>query len=1196
MSNIRTKEYVQALLDGTIILPNPIRTNSQEEEDILRQRKETLLAEVDKIETVETQPKRFKPTSDQPIDETSDIDLMATDASATVSPLLTPSPSRREPPEVEETRQQEQSSLIIQEQMHFTNSHSSTLYPPKAVVTMTAEEQGNESDDDKSAMDQSAGEFASPNPFAALAADPSALAGRQNYILPPPATKKDLRAAKEALLERKAAEMETKRVKQASRTEANRRKLTEKFDALDPAAGITVALSQTTIAPTPEEETVPIFIEYRDFSDITTEIVVGPLRLHIQISKNLSILDGLLKTAGKLRTIRSIEDARCEIQNHVASDLRFEVRLDPSSVNMDNTSGPQNDCGFRAEFQGYEASVNKTVDHIKAKGRSRADSAFKKDDLFPYLLTKAKNRQYAFSEAGLIDKRVIAVLANDASRLASNLQYTTDRLAVDTKTLGFMATLFARVGPSFRLVSSTHLFDSMSPADTTSQQARKSANDPTLPQLRRMLQDGSVIAFIPSTQVATLEELQLSHGIGHFAWQTAKTLAPFDTWQDLTVQITSCIMQILLRSNDLEHIANLVKEQAYQALLYAPPLPSMGPPASLFIHNFPAEMTASSPDMRDLVLSEVLLINDLHDLGIDTTLCEAKILAGTWIGGLDVKKVTKDKKDLVVTSSYGMAFPLLQDAPLGCTSGRIRECTGAERSPILNERSSPAKFSTTYMASRLASSHVSKLSSPNWANMVCVVRVCSGDTGKSDMSTVQIAAVRSYFHINYQCNVILVAYSFTHKINEGRAKRFLPEVAMLVILEEEGEFSLRTQIRNDLFGPTTKHTSVIKTHGGVELELAQSSHVLLTQPPTQGPNGPRTLACTHMRCLISPDITREDLATLLTETLPPHFSKGLFLLPIKEPDQEFADWVITVSPLFTSTLMEAFQDTLQGWLLLRPPTEREPLLPYIELHLTLEAFGLYEYYSRREVAKPPSKPLPSLKKGLTDTGRNSGSRGSVTSTARTTKSGGTMPTKAASQSLSKLAKPKLTSVQAARADLHSPTSSLNTSTTSTVMVTMEYVEAIAETYFAKTVAYTTDRLEKSEAETEKKVARQEAQMLLQAEQLQTTTGTISALKEDFRASEERATSSDLENKLALATITTQQGQLNNTVVTMAALMAASERREEERALERAQDKLRQERNDELQRQSLELLARLTAQSNAHVPGGSAGQQPHNPSS
>jgi hypothetical protein len=595
--------------------------------------------------------------------------------------------------------------------------------------------------------------------------------------------------------------------------------------------------------------------------------------------------------------------------------------------------------------------------------------------------------------------------------------------------------------------------------------------------------------------------------------------------------------------------------------------------------------------MRDLVLSEVLLINDLHELGLDTNLCESKILAGTWIGGLDVKKVSKNKKDLVVTSSYGMAFPLLQDAPLGCTFGCNRECTGAERTPLPNERSSPAKISTTYMASRLATTHVSKLSSPNWATMVCIVRVCSGDTGKSDMSTVQIAAVRSYFHTNYQCNVILLAYSFTHKITGGRTKRFLPEVAMLVILEDEGEFSLRTQIRNDLFGPTTKQTSVIKSHGGVEFELAQSSQVLLTQPPIQGPNGPRTLACTHMRCLISPDITREDLATLLTGTLPPHFSKGMFLLPIKEQEQEFADWVITVSPLFTTTLMGVFQESLLGWLSSRTPTEREPLLPYIELHSTLEAFGLYEYYSCKEEAKLPSKPLPLLKKGPTDVSRITGARGSGASTARTTKSGGSLPIKSATQPLSRLTKPRLSSVQVVRPDLHSPASSLNTSTNSTVMVTMEYVEAIAEAHFAKAVAFATARLDKSEAETEKKVARQDAQLLLQAEQLQTTTGTISALKEDFRASEERATNNNLESKQSLATLNTQQVRLNDTVVTMAALMAASERREAEREQEKAQDRLRQERNDELQRQSLELLARLTAQSNAQAPGGPAGQQP-----
>jgi len=1173
MSNL-TKEEIGRRLTSVNIINSP----SLHEADSLRLRQDSHPEGTNQIETVESQTKRFKLIQE---DDALPMDFMATADSADSSQLLTPSPHGREQMEGEETCQHLPSSLAHQEDMHYSHSTSTILYPPKTAGTPTSLSD-DDSEDAMAVMTPGLG----PNPFSVLASsrNPPDVSGRCNYTLPPSA--KDGRAAKAALLARQAAALESKRTKQAINSLANKAKLDAKYDAADAAAGITSSLSQTSIHPTADTESPPILVAHDALSEITHEIVVGPFRLHVQISKDPPTLDGLLKAAGKLRTIRSVEDARCEVENYVASDLRFEVRLDPSSVNMTLTHGPQNDCGYRAELQAFE-SFTKTGAFVRDLGRARADSAFKKDHLLPYFLSKQKTPLYAASEAGLLDTRVMTVLAKDTAKLPSTLQYTTDRLAVNTASLGFIASLFARVGISYRLVSSTILFDAMSPLDTNSQQARRSFYDPTLPQLRRLLQEGAVIAFTPSTPVATLFDLQCSSGTGHFAWQASKLLAPLDSWLNLTTQITSRVMQLLLQNSELDHIASLVRDQAYQALIYSPPPPTTACPSSLFIHNFPAVMTTASPDMRALVLSEVLFLNDIYDLGLDTAHCEAKISAGAWVGGLHIKPATKDSRALVTSASYGMAFPLLSTS-LDSGLGRIRECTGAERTPAPGERHSPAKISTTYQVSRLATSHITKLTSSTWSSLICIVRVCSGDTGKSDMSTVQVTAVRSYFHTAHQCAVTLLAYSFTHTVRGGKTTRHLPEVAMAVILEDESEFSLRTHIRNDLFGPTTKQCSIIKSHGGVEFELAQSPQVLLTQPPTQGPDGPRTLACPHMRCLISPDISRAALATLLTTSLPLHYSKGLYQLPAKENGQEFSDWVITVSPLFTTSQLDIFRDALLAWTTRTLPSGGTPLHPYLELHPSLEAFGLYEYYHRKEEAPPPTKSLPLLKAGRQDQRRpqaGRGSKGSRTSSERTPKTAGLAATSVAT--------PRSGSRQAIQPDTLSPPSSLNTSTTSTLMVTKSYVDSLAEGIIAQTMAYATDRLEKSEAAMQRGLARQEAQLLQQADQLQTTTSTISVLHADLKAAELRSATTDSENKQVLATLNSQHLQLNDTLATMAALVRAQAQREELREQERVQERLRQDRSDEMLRQSLDQLGRrLTDQFPNQTLGGPGGPPPH----
>jgi chromosome segregation ATPase len=161
------------------------------------------------------------------------------------------------------------------------------------------------------------------------------------------------------------------------------------------------------------------------------------------------------------------------------------------------------------------------------------------------------------------------------------------------------------------------------------------------------------------------------------------------------------------------------------------------------------------------------------------------------------------------------------------------------------------------------------------------------------------------------------------------------------------------------------------------------------------------------------------------------------------------------------------------------------------------------------------------------------------------------------------------------------------------MVTKSYVDSLAEGIIAQTMAYATDRLEKSEAAMQRGLARQEAQLLQQADQLQTTTSTISVLHADLKAAELRSATTDSENKQVLATLNSQHLQLNDTLATMAALVRAQAQREELREQERVQERLRQDRSDEMLRQSLDQLGRrLTDQFPNQTFGGPGGPPPH----
>ena len=104
-------------------------------------------------------------------------------------------------------------------------------------------------------------------------------------------------------------------------------------------------------------------------------------------------------------------------------------------------------------------------------------------------------------------------------------------------------------------------------------------------------------------------------------------------------------------------------------------------------------------------------------------------------------------------------------------------------------------------------------------------------------------------------------------------------VILLVILEEENDWHTKFgSVRHDLFGPTTRSTSIIKTSGGLELELVQSGQVIRDHRPTPGTTGAKTVYCPLLRCLVAPEISFQTISSTLL-FLQRHLIKGLIKIP-----------------------------------------------------------------------------------------------------------------------------------------------------------------------------------------------------------------------------------------------------------------------------------------------------------------------------
>ena len=208
--------------------------------------------------------------------------------------------------------------------------------------------------------------------------------------------------------------------------------------------------------------------------------------------------------------------------------------------------------------------------------------------------------------------------------------------------------------------------------------------------------------------------------------------------------------------------------------------------------------------------------------------------------------------------------------------------------------------------------------------------------------------------MHHQVKAIPVTYAVTHKRTIGSAKEFLTEVVMMVFLEDEVIFQdARTTIRNEIFGSTSSNTSVIRSAGGINLELVPSKEFFANRPQA-GDLGAYTLTCRHLRLIVSPQMTRTDVITVALKTHPAHLIRGVFIIPYNNINQAYSEYVITVSPMFTESQADALRITLGEWRKPRPADRADlaegtdsqlPLLePAVDLHCVLDTMDSYAYY------------------------------------------------------------------------------------------------------------------------------------------------------------------------------------------------------------------------------------------------------------
>lgn len=1174
-SHQTTKAEVALSLGIAIIEPNKNRINSPQEEE-LKKIKDDLIASHDLLASeVSQENKRHKKT--EPDHSNEDLVNMDTDHIAIESTIPSPSPVGREKQDDEDLpRQTSITSPVNQEDdgLNYTNSNLPITYGrtlPTVVTTRQASSKADEEDEDSDMDLSSNGEYASKNRYDILGTGD--VSKRDSYLKP--SKKKSFNEIKEEQKQRLAAEKATRLVKQAAGAAAGKRRLEANYEKHAPKEqGTSTPSILCPDLPDPPSVVTPVGVPHSAFHNIMCQITAGPFVLHLHISKKDEILNRLLCTASHMKSSKSIADARSRIHNHIASELQFEVRLDPACVNVAFTSGPQLDSGYRAELQASAALESKlTVSSTRLLGTSPPAQTFKEEHLFPHIMAKLQLPGHAASEFGAIDKEVLKVLAHHNTRLESSLQYCPARIAVPTASMGFITTLFARVGTTYCLMYSTHLIDQGGPSLTQPMGSRTMIKDPTIPQLLHLLQSGTIMAFVPDLPVNTIEDLD-PYATGHFVWLGSRAEAPLPAWNETITNLTSNVMSILLQTPELTQLALMDKESAFLALNTSFPLPSMGPPASIFIHNFPTSMTRHTPEMRALAVAEVYHINAAYDLGIDEDQIEQKITAGAWVGGLDFKAIDNKTtgKSTKEDRSKGMIFPLLDSAAGG--EGRFRDCIGTHRLSARKERGQEIEVTTTYSTSKFATTHTGRVLNPQ---TVCIVRVCPGNI---DMNAVQCYAIRAFFHKEYHCNIILLAFSFLHKIVE-KEKTFYTEQAMQVLLEEDNDFlSLRSSIRNDLYGPSTTNASVIRSWGGIEFELAQSPSVLLDQLPISGPNGARTLFCPHMTCTIAPSVTKASLCQMLLTTFPSHYIKGVFLVPYTDATQEYSDWVVTVSPLFSEADREAFWEVLAS---APPEGEVEETSPSVKLNRTLDNPEEYPYYQLRDSKRnQPSKFTTSK---LTRTSKSSSSISSQKTNDLSSKSHRLAPTP-----LIKIEKSK-SSVLTTQD--RSPASSLNTRSSKGMYVTSDQLTKFQASLQADSRQFATAQLMEERTSRLASEAAHREEAMRQAEAIQSMASSVSAIKEVLVTAGER----EQESKNTVA-------HLQDSFSLLTAMQHASMLREEEREREKLEDKRllaeqrirdqeRQDRLDENNRKQMELLAALTAK--VHLGGPSTTANPHSSS-
>ena len=557
-------------------------------------------------------------------------------------------------------------------------------------------------------VSKSSGITPSINPYAPLSSHSSRSepAAKRQAFTKEVINLKDIKLAEQR---RKDEMRKNKLVKQAANTKSNAEKLEARFAAQDTvvkddtAEEITASLSQTSINPTPPPSSVPITLPHEFLSGISYEIAVGHLSVFIQVAIAENNVEHLSTVLGELRETLKLEDCKTKIYNHVGSSLRFNVKIIPASFNMRNTEGPQSDCGYRAEWQAYTHHYNKgnkTTAYIKDAGASKSPEI--KKLIIDYFQDKATHKSYANSEAGEKDKQAMVKLNQEGAKLMTTLQYTTDRLAVPTKVYGFPASLWARIGTSFELASSTILLDEIVRLSTASQEDRKSVNSPTFPQLRRILQEGVIIAFTPSSAVESLEEIQSIGGLGHFSTQFPDKSDNPEAFEKAIQYIADQIIMAALEDPLLEHLREKETKEAHNALdIKVPPIVYTSV-AFLLVANIPQAIMDFSPprgpelvqQARATAKDQLLHLNEYYDLGLDLAHLDQAIDTGPRI-----TLTERVKRSKAGTSSDPVTVGLLLRLTPAASEGwspLVKECIGAARMTLPGERSQSTNIATAY--------------------------------------------------------------------------------------------------------------------------------------------------------------------------------------------------------------------------------------------------------------------------------------------------------------------------------------------------------------------------------------------------------------------------------------------------------------------------------------------------------------------